>query len=71
MIQLPEIETVSAEVHQAWIETKKASGVTTRKAEDGEELMVPYKLLSEKAKNLDRNMVKTVYAAIAKLQPKG
>jgi hypothetical protein len=70
MIQLPDIETVSAEVHQAWMETKKANGVTSRKAEDGEELMVPYKLLSEKAKDLDRNMVKTVYAAITKLQKK-
>ena len=71
MIQLPDIEIVSAQVHQAWMETKKATGVTSRKAEDGEELMVPYKLLSEKAKDLDRNMVKTVYAAITKLQKKG
>lgn len=39
-------------------------GITSRKAEDGEELMVPYHHLSEKAKDLDRNTVKAVYKAI-------
>lgn len=68
MIQLPDIEKVSAEVHQAWMDSKKAIGITTRKAEDGEELMVPYDQLSEKAKDLDRNTVKAVYAAIEKLE---
>jgi hypothetical protein len=66
MIALPDIEKVSAEVHNAWIESKKANGVTSRLSEDGEELMVDYELLSEKAKDLDRNTVKAVYAAIMK-----
>jgi hypothetical protein len=70
MINLPDIEKVSAEVHKAWMETKKASGFTSRKSEDGEELMVPYEQLSEKAKDLDRNTVKAVYAAITRLQGK-
>ena len=65
---LPDIEQVSAEVHAAWMESKKANGVSSRKAEDGEELMVPYEELSEKAKDLDRITVKTVYEAISKLQ---
>lgn len=47
--------------------SKKKQGVTSRKAEDGEELMVPYRKLSEKAKDLDRSTVKAVYAAIKKL----
>ena len=64
---LPDIEEVSAEVHAAWIEAKRAQGVTSRKAEDGEELMVPYQQLSERAKELDRRVVKTVYAAIQRL----
>jgi len=64
MIELPDIETVSAEVHKAWMESKKTNGITSRKSEEGEELMVPYELLSEKAKDLDRNTVKAVYAAI-------
>lgn len=67
-MNLPDIEQVSALVHEAWIESKKANGITTRKSEDGEELMVPYDHLSEKAKDLDRNTVKAVYAAIEKLQ---
>lgn len=68
MIELPDIEKVSAEVHQAWMESKKSSGISSRKAEDGEELMVPYDQLSEKAKDLDRTTVKAVYTAIIKLQ---
>lgn len=63
-MNLPDIEIVSAEVHAEWINTKIGQGVTSRKAEDGEELMVPYEQLSEKAKDLDRGTVKAVYRAI-------
>jgi hypothetical protein len=69
MIQLPDIEMVSAEVHKAWMESKKANGISSRKSEDDEELMVPYEQLSEKAKDLDRVTVKAVYAAISNLRP--
>ena len=68
MIALPDIEQVSAEVHKAWMGSKKANGITSRKSEDGEELMIPYEQLSEKAKYIDRNTVKAFYAAITKLQ---
>ena len=61
---LPDIETVSAAVHDAWMAGKRANGVTTRKSEDGEELMAPYEALSEKAKDLDRCTVRAVYTAI-------
>ena len=67
---LPDIEQVSAEVHRAWMESKKTIGISSRKAEDGEELMVPYEQLSEKAKDLDRNTVRAVFAAIKKLKSK-
>lgn len=63
-VALPDIELVSDKVHEAWMKSKRDQGVTTRKAEDGEELMVPYAQLSDKAKDLDRNTVKAVYAAI-------
>lgn len=63
-MNLPNIEVVSSKVHEAWMDSKRAQGVTTRKAEDGEELMVPYEQLSEKAKDLDRGTVVAVYAAI-------
>jgi hypothetical protein len=62
--QLPDIEVVSAKVHEAWMESKRAQGVTTRRSEAGEELMVPYEQLSEPAKELDRATVRAVYKAI-------
>lgn len=63
-MELPDIEVVSAKVHDAWMAQKTASGVTSRKSETDEELMVPYAELSEPAKELDRAMVRTVFAAI-------
>lgn len=70
MIELPDIELVAARVHASWMKTKKAQGVKSRKAEDGEELMVPYRKLSEQAKELDRNTVRSVYKAIREIQAK-
>jgi hypothetical protein len=64
MSELPDIEAVSAKVHEAWMESKRARGVTTRQSETGEELMVPYEKLSEAAKELDRATVRAVYEAI-------
>lgn len=63
-MELPDIETVSAKVHDAWMQSKLATGVTSRKSESGEELMQSYSQLSEPAKDLDRNTVKAVYSAI-------
>jgi hypothetical protein len=63
-MNLPSIELVSAKVHDAWVNSKRAQGVTSRKSEKGEEMMVPYNQLSEDCKDLDRNTVKAVYAAI-------
>lgn len=63
-MELPDLEVVSARVHDQWMKTKHAQGVSSRKAEDGEELMQPYAALSEKAKELDRGTVRAVYAAI-------
>ena len=61
-MDLPDVEEVSAKVHEAWMEAKRARGVTSRKSEAGEELMVPYKQLSEDAKELDRSSVRAVGA---------
>jgi len=66
-MDLPEIELVAARVHAAWMASKRAQGFSSRLAEDGEELMVPYEALSEKAKELDRTTVRAVYEAIAAL----
>lgn len=61
------IDLVSDRVHETWMTAKRAAGVTTRKLESGEELMVPYSQLSEQAKDLDRGTVKTVLSAAAEL----
>ena len=63
-MNLPSIELVSGKVHEAWMKSKRADGITSRKSETGEELMVPYDQLSEASKDLDRNTVKALYAAI-------
>ena len=63
-MDLPDVEVVAAKVHEAWIESKRAQGVTSRRSETGEELMVPYGQLSEPAKELDRATVRAVYGAI-------
>ena len=62
--ELPDIEVVAEKVHEAWMESKRAQGITSRKSETGEEMMVPYEQLSEPCKDLDRNTVRAVYAAI-------
>ena len=62
--ELPDLEIVSAKMHDAWMEQKHAKGITSRKSESCEELMVPYEQLSEDAKDLDRAGVHAVYAAI-------
>jgi hypothetical protein len=49
------------------MKAKLAQGITSRKSEKGEELMVPYEQLSEEAKGLDRQTVQAVYDAIQEL----
>jgi hypothetical protein len=63
-MDLPDIEMVAEKVHEAWMESKRKQGITSRKSEFGEEQMVPYSELSEQAKELDRSTVRAVYAAI-------
>lgn len=66
-MDLPDVEIVAVKVHEAWMKRKRAQGVTSRKSEDGEELMVAYVQLSEQAKDLDRQTVRAVYAALETL----
>lgn len=60
------LEKVSEKVHEQWMETKRAQGVTSRQSERGEELMRPYPELSEQAKDLDRGSVRSVLDALAR-----
>lgn len=59
-----DIEALAANVHDQWMATKRAGGVTSRRSESGEELMVPYVDLSEPQKEMDRVLVRTVLRAI-------
>jgi hypothetical protein len=61
------LEPLAEAVHQRWMDTMTARGHVSRKAPDGEELMVPYRQLSEAAKDLDRNSVRAVLDAAAAL----
>jgi hypothetical protein len=70
-MNLPDVEEVSSKVHEAWMEAKRRAGVTTRKSESGEELMVPYEQLSEETKELDRSTVRAVYDAIRSIKEEG
>ena len=63
-MNLPDIEIVAAEVHQAWIEAKLAQGVTSRPSSCGVEQMAPYATLPDHMQELDRATVRAVYAAI-------
>jgi hypothetical protein len=68
IVNLPDIEIVASLVHEAWMKSKLAQGFTSRRSEAGEELMVPYNQLTEDSKELDRSMVRAVYAAIQSAQ---
>ena len=68
-MKLPDMEAIAAKVHESWMETKRAQGITTRKSESGEELMVDYEQLSEEAKEFDRASVRAVIQAILALAP--
>ena len=60
-------EHISGIVHEQWMETKRSQGITSRKSESGEELMVPYGQLSEPVKELDRVAVRSVLIALDSL----
>ena len=49
-----DLEAEAKKSHDNWMNEKIEQGITSRKGEDGEEYMVPYEQLSEKAKDLDR-----------------
>lgn len=63
-----DIEALAANVHDQWMATKRTSGITTRRSESGEELMVPYADLSEPQKEMDRVLVRTVLSALASVE---
>lgn len=61
------VEVLAALVHAAWMRRKLAKGIMSCKANDDEELMVPYATLSAAQKDKDRNDVRAFFAVIAEL----
>lgn len=64
---LPDVEMVAEKVHESWMSEQRRRRIHSRKAEDGEELMVPYSELSEEQKEIIRTLVRTLHAAIEAL----
>jgi hypothetical protein len=65
LVNLPPIDDVAARVHAAWVEEKRAAGVTSRPSGlTGQEQLVPFADLAEEDKESNRMMIRTVYKAI-------
>jgi hypothetical protein len=64
--QVPDalVEELAERVHEAWLATTRAQGITSRLSPSGEEQVVPYARLSEPAKDLDRATVRAVLNAL-------
>lgn len=59
----PLIEAMAKSAHNAWLNTYRAMGYSSRKAEWGEEFMVPYDELSEVGKEFDRTIMRAILRA--------
>ena len=65
VLALPSIDDVAAQLHERWMQSKRAVGIMSRiSPELDEELMRPYAELSEPGKDLNRRTVQAVYVAI-------
>lgn len=62
--RLPDVESVAELGHEGWRLRNVRAGITSHKSYWGEELMVRWPYLSDRAKDLDRNYVRDIYAAI-------
>jgi hypothetical protein len=61
------VELLAEKAHDGWVAGNRAAGVTSRHAEWGEEFMVPYADLSERAKDIDRTAVGFVLDGLSEL----
>lgn len=58
------IEALSEAAHAGWMDGKREQGIESRLSEWGEEFMVPYSEMSERAKDIDRAAVRSVVEAV-------
>jgi hypothetical protein len=61
------VEAMAEGAHNAWMESYLAWGYTSRKAEWGEEFMVPFDQLTERGKELDRVIMRGILKELATL----
>ena len=54
------VQAMAESAHQAWMEAQTKEGVTSRKAEWGEEFMVPFDYLSERGREFDRVIMRAI-----------
>jgi hypothetical protein len=63
----PIVEEVARKMHPDWLRDKRRLKVTSHPSPWGEDLLVPWERLSERAKNQNRRMVRRTIKTLAEL----
>ncbi len=58
------VESMAESAHDAWLQACVGMGYMSRKAEWGEEFMVPFDKLSERGKEFDRVIMRAILVAL-------
>lgn len=61
------VEAMAESAHDAWLAAVLREGFTSRKAEWGEEFMVPFGELSERGKEFDRVIMRAILGAFDRM----
>jgi len=61
------VEIMAQPAHEAWMLAQTQEGVTTRKAEWGEEFMVPWEQLSKRGREFDRVIMRAILDAFSRV----
>lgn len=61
------VQEMAESAHEAWLEGCIAMGITSRKAEWGEEFMVPWAELSERGREFDRIIMRAILRKFAEM----
>lgn len=59
----PLVQTMAESAHEAWMEGCRSYGITSRRAEWGEEFMVPFEDLTETGREFDRIIMRAILRA--------
>lgn len=61
------VQSMGKAAHEAWMETCRACGITSRKADWGEEFMVAWEELSERGREFDRIIMRAILVEFDRL----